>query len=99
MDGSPTKDLLLGSFDKWYKLSFGKRPAEELYRITDDPDCVKNLADDPGYFTRKVELREEMQALLETDGDPRALGNEEIFETYRYVGSRKHAFATWLANQ
>lgn len=98
-DGSPTKDLLLGSFDKWYKLSFGKRPAEELYRITDDPDCVKNLADEPAYFTQKVALREEMQALLEADGDPRALGNEEIFDTYRYVGSRKHAFATWLANQ
>ena len=57
------------------------------------------LADDPAYFTKKVELREEMQALLEAERDPRALGNEEIFETYRYVGSRKHAYDTWLANQ
>ena len=32
-----------------YALGFGKRPAEELYRIADDPGQVNNLADDPAY--------------------------------------------------
>jgi N-sulfoglucosamine sulfohydrolase len=31
---------------RYYKMSFGKRPAEELYDVTKDPDCVHDLAAD-----------------------------------------------------
>ena len=48
VDGSPTKELLLGGFDKYYKLSFGRRG---------------------------------------------------VFDTYKYVGDRKHAYDTWLKNK
>ena len=43
-DDSPTKRQLTGGFDKFYRLSFGKRPAEELYSIDKAPDCLDNLA-------------------------------------------------------
>ena len=47
-DDGPTKTCITSRFDEYYRLCFGKRPREELYRITDDPDCVKNLATDAG---------------------------------------------------
>ena len=45
-DPSPTKELLkfLGGY--FYDLSFGKRAPDELYRLRDDPACVRNLAND-----------------------------------------------------
>jgi arylsulfatase A-like enzyme len=99
VDGSPTKEFLLNRFDPWYKLSFGKRPAEELYRVDRDPDCVKNLIDDPALQAVRSDLREELERFLREDGDPRVLGNAKVFDTYKYLGDRKHSFETWLKNQ
>lgn len=98
VDASPTKDFLLNSFDEYYRLSFGKRPAEELYRVSEDPECLKNLADDLQFAQTKRELQERMNRLLVEEGDPRALGHEEYFETIRYTSGRKHAYDTWLKN-
>ena len=98
-DASPTKWFLLSRFDRFYRLSFGKRPAEELYRVDRDPDNVENLAQDPRYARIKRELRERMEEMLRSEGDPRMLGNEEFFETIDYTGSRRHAWDTWLRNQ
>ena len=47
-DASPTKSLILsqrrsGEVEFW-NLDFGKRPGEELFDLTNDPDCVNNLA-------------------------------------------------------
>ncbi len=97
-DGSPTKSQLLGSFDKFYNLSFGKRPAEELYQVDRDQDCVRNLADDPQYADVKKGLRAELIERLKDDDDPRALGMAWVFDTYKYKGSRRHAYDTWSAN-
>lgn len=99
VDASPTKDLLLSQFDDHYKLSFGKRPAEELFRITDDPECLHNLANSPQYALTKRELQDQMNRTLREEGDPRALGQAEFFDTIRYTGPRKHAYDTWLKNQ
>lgn len=96
VDGSPTKDSLLRSFDKWYALSFGKRPAEELYRVEEDPDNVNNLAKDPKYYRVKVELRKEMEDMLRAEGDPRMLGNGDVFDTYYYTGRRLHSWESWM---
>jgi hypothetical protein len=86
----------LSTFDKFYKLNFGKRPAEELYQVDKDPDCVKNLADDPERGKVKADLIKELDEFLKKDGDPRALGNGAIFDTYKYLGNRKHAYDEWL---
>lgn len=96
VDDSPTKSFLLARYDDFYRLSFGKRPAEELYRIADDPDCLKNLAADPAFGGIKDRLRAELQKSLVEEGDPRALGNGAIFDTYRYTGARGHAYDTWI---
>jgi N-sulfoglucosamine sulfohydrolase len=98
-DDSPTKSMLLGKFDRWYQLSFAKRPEDELYRVTDDPDCIKNLADLPAFSTRMTELRAQMEALLKEEGDPRMLGEAAWFDTIEYTGRRSHAWDTWQANQ
>lgn len=99
VDDCPTKHLLTSRFDDFYRLNFGKRPAEELYRMADDTDCVKNLASDPALQTVKAQLRAEMEALLRKDGDPRILGNGAIFDTYQYVGQRGHSYDAWLKHQ
>lgn len=98
VDPSPTKDFLLRQFDEYYRMSFGKRPPEELYHVKSDPDCIKNLADDINYAKVKRELYERMTTMLKEQGDPRALGNAEFFETIKYTGPRGHAYDTWLKN-
>ncbi len=95
-DASPTKWLLLSRFDEFYRLNFGKRPRHELYRVSEDPDCVRNLAYDPRYRAVKQKLREQMEELLRRDGDPRVLGNGDVFETYEYVGRKSHGWDAWL---
>ena len=72
-DGSPTKTFLteLSQSDpqyRYFEMSFGKRPAEELYDIRTDPDCVKNLAND-------ADLRGNKETTPRTD-DVRTSGAE-----------------------
>ena len=99
VDDGPTKQFLLSGFDEYYRLSFGKRPAEELYRVSVDPDCVENLADKPEFAKIKLDLASRMAEMLREQGDPRALGRSEFFDTIQYTGPRKHAYETWLKNQ
>ena len=86
-DASPTKSYLteLSMADpefRFYELSFGKRPGEELYDMNADPDCVNNLADDPKFAETKRSLWQQMKAELTAQGDPRILGNGDIFDFY-----------------
>jgi arylsulfatase A-like enzyme len=101
VDDSPTKQLILSSFDRYFQLSFGKRPAEELYRVggNQDFECLNNLASDPVYEPIRKQLATELEAMLRKEGDPRALGNGKIFDTYKYLGNRKHSWEAWKANQ
>ena len=94
-DDSPTKTALISRFNRWYQLSFGKRPAEELFDIQSDPDCLQNLANDPGHRAAKHDLTTRMFKMLADEGDPRALGREEIFHTYRYTGNSTHGWEDW----
>lgn len=98
VDDSPTKTLVTGSFDRHYKLSFGKRPAEELYAVTKDPECMTDLALDPEFTAVRRKLLERMEEMFRAEGDPRMLGNERFFDTIRYVGPRKHSYENWLKN-
>ncbi len=54
VDGSPTKTQVLElrrsrTDVRFWRQSFGKRPGEELFRITDDPECLNNLAEHPDH--------------------------------------------------
>jgi len=98
-DDGPTKSFLLSKFDEYYRLNFGKRPAEELYDLRSDPDCVKNLAHEPAFTETKRKLAERMHNLLREEGDPRALGQAGFFDTIRYTGPRGHAYDEFLKQQ
>ncbi len=99
VDDGPTKRLLTSNFDEYYTMSFGKRPAEELYRVDKDPDCVNNLAGKLELVTVKRQLREKMEEVLRGEGDPRMLGRADFFDTIQYTGSKKHSYDNWLKNQ
>src|SRR5882724_11471848 len=58
VDDGPTKHFLLSGFDKYYRMSFGKRPAEQLFLVGSDPDCVNDLAKDLKYAKVKRQLLE-----------------------------------------
>jgi arylsulfatase A-like enzyme len=94
-DDGPTKELILAHFNDYYRLCFGKRPSEELYRIDKDGECLTNLADDPKYADVKNRLYQEMAEMLRKDEDPRILGRGEVFETYKYLGNRDHSYEAW----
>ena len=86
-DGGPVKSLLLdhrrNGLDKYYwQLSFGKRPGEELYDLSKDPDCVYNLAQNPKYQTIKKSLEKEMEVKLLAQGDLRMQGYGHLYEQY-----------------
>ncbi len=86
-DESPTKRYLTelsSSHDEYrfYELSFGKRPGEELYDMKADPDCVHNLADSPMYAEQKAELWSRLKTRLTLQEDPRILGRGDIFDAY-----------------
>ncbi len=86
-DGSPTKTFILEArrknpADKFWTLNFGKRPGEELYDLTRDPDCVVNLATDKAHAARRTRLHDEMTAKLKAQGDPRMFGQGDIFDRY-----------------
>ena len=99
VDGSPTKTLILEQNEKgdvrYFDLSFGKRPAEELYRITDDPECMHNLAEDPAYAELKARLWQELREILEQTDDPRIRGEGDVFDTYGYVGKAPHSWENY----
>ena len=95
-DNGPTKTLITSSFNRFYRLCFGKRPAEELYDLRSDPDCLKNLANEPALQSLKQQLETEMNASLTRDQDPRILGQGAIFESYKYLGGRAHSYENWL---
>ncbi len=86
-DDSPTKSFLtklsMGDDDyRFYEMSFGKRPAEELYDIRQDPDCVNNLANDKAYAETKMQLWEQLRSELAAQGDPRIVDGGDIFDFY-----------------
>ncbi len=86
-DGSPTKsyltELSAGHADyRFYEMAFGKRPEEELFDMEKDPDCVNNLAADPAHARTKAALWAQLQRELKAQGDPRILGNGDIFDYY-----------------
>ena len=92
VDACPTKTFLVDpanqkKYAREYELCFGKRPAEELYEIANDPDQVNNLASDPKYSAAKQKLRGELDAYLASTNDPRR-GGVEPWRDYVYHQTR-----------
>ncbi len=77
---------------KFWELNLGKRPAEELYHIGSDPECIRNLAEHPQYQELKVELEKLMLAELAEQGDPRTLGDPDYFMQFHYSNAAQRNF-------
>ncbi len=96
-DGGPTKTAILDLNRKninheFWDLSFGKRPAEEMYKISKDPYLINNIARDPDLAELKESLRLKMEKELNAQGDPRMFGNGDVFDNYDYGNPRVRNF-------
>lgn len=93
VDNSITKYLIMSMEGKgsvnsldYFKLSFGKRPAEELYDVVADPYQLMNLAEDKNFSTVKTRMQEKLQNWMEETGDLRASDPRSIYwDTVRYT--------------
>lgn len=89
-DGGATKTFILnqrrnGATKYFWKMDFGHRPAEELYDIKKDPDCINNLANNSSYQSVALEMKTEMEAKLKAQGDLRMFGYGSIYEKYPFA--------------
>jgi len=74
-------------FGRFLNLSVDRRPAEELFDIRKDPDCLINLAGDPKFADVQTDHRERLMSALKATGDARVLNGGDIWETYPRVSS------------
>ena len=96
-DGGATKTDVLnlrrsGEATSFWKWCFGKRPEEELYNVTADPDCVNNLATARQHAETLQELRTQMETELKAAGDPRMFGRGDVFDKYEYANPTTAGF-------
>jgi arylsulfatase A-like enzyme len=88
-DDGPTKRWMIDHANDpavrpLFLLSFGKRPAEELYDLRTDPHQMRNVVDDPNYKMVRDHLAHTLEQELRALGDPRVLGGAERFDDYPY---------------
>jgi uncharacterized sulfatase len=87
IDAAPSLDILTQNANdpftnRYLHLAVGKRPAEELYDIKEDPGNIRNLALDPDYEELTRSFRNQLIKFLEETGEPRIVGNGDIWESY-----------------
>ena len=89
-DASPIKTLILNQRrngeDEYWRMNFGKRPANEMYDLRNDPYCVNNLACMEKYQELERRLRVQLFTELEKQRDPRVNDRGFIFDKYPFVG-------------
>lgn len=103
-DGSPTKTLILQGRKNaetryFWQASFGKRPQEEFYQISNDPECMHNLALHPEYQTIKEDLKDRLLATLKAQHDPRMFGKGYIFDEYEYAGGLRNFYERYMSGE
>ena len=87
----PTKMYMLKNKEKsgvkeLFELGFGKRPAEELFDLKNDPYQMKNVAYTEEYQKDKNRLANQLTEFLKNNGDPRELEGE-----MRWLGAPYYA--------
>lgn len=102
-DGSPTKTEILNDrrsngYSRFWNLSFGKRPEEELYKRISDPYAMENLALHSEYQRIKGQLKDQLFLELKEQNDPRMFGNGEVFDQYPYYGKASKDFYNRFMN-
>jgi len=100
VDGSPTKTECIkarkiSGMVKYWQKKKKKRESDELYDVSMDPYCLKNLIKDPKMSLIKDQLRNELLDRLKDQHDPRVLGKGDIFDEYPYSGTEKGFYEKW----
>jgi arylsulfatase A-like enzyme len=94
IDAGPTKSELLkrrdeAAFTNVFHLATDKRPAEELYDIKADPECLNNLAGNTEMQGTRQALRGKLEAWMKETGDPRAVDpHDGRWDKYEYYGGK-----------
>jgi len=103
VDACPTKSFLIenrqvDSLQRYFELSYGKRPEYELFDIQSDPACLQNLAGQAAYQEVEKRLKTALLKKLEATGDPRVVGpDRELFDSYpRYSRMREFPRPEWM---
>lgn len=92
IDAGPTKKLLVEKRDdpayaKFFAWATAKRPAEELFDIQKDPDCLNNLADNTEFKADKEALARQLDEWMKQTQDPRAVNpRDDRWDKYDYHG-------------
>lgn len=94
MDSSPAKAWLIAhrndSQYKWhFDYAFAKRPQEELYDLSKDPDATINVAAEPAYAETKAKMAAELMEKLKAVGDPRVTADPVPFENDPFISDTK----------
>lgn len=91
IDDGASKTLFEENPDRWpelFHLSFGKRPAEELFSIKENIYNMSNLAENVDYQGVKEGLKEQLFTYLKSTDDPRMLG-ESPWDEYYFDGGKE----------
>ena len=89
-DASPTKSFIseLGEEDRFWQMSFGKRPQVELFDLAKDPDCVNNLANDEAYADEGNRAAREALRRTEEAGRPARARQRRCLRQLRFAKGR-----------
>jgi len=74
---------------RFWEVCFGRRGREELYDLSADPDCLVNRIAEDG---RAAALKARLFKELAEQGDPRALGQGDVFDAYPHAHDRMRGF-------
>lgn len=93
VDAGATKTEILknrenASLAQFWQMSFGFRPAEEMYDLSRDVDCINNLAYQTEHQAAQRAMKEQLIARLKEQGDPRMSGNGKVFDDYEYADKK-----------
>ena len=101
IDACPTLSLLTRrheepEFARCLTLAVDYRPAEELFDVVADPACPINLAGTTEAAAVQTKLAKQLTEKLKATGDPRQLGDGDVFATYpRYSDVRVFLEPKW----
>jgi arylsulfatase A-like enzyme len=103
-DGGPTKTEILAQNRKGinhalWVLNFDRKPADELYHLSRDPDCVVNLAADPDFAARRDAMRTRLFAELSQQKDPRMDGKGAVFDEYPHASANRDFYNRWMKGE
>jgi arylsulfatase A-like enzyme len=96
VDTTSVKDFLLAhqndpAFARYIAIIFGKRPAEELYDLRNDPHQLTNVADKPEYADAINQHRARVDKWMKQSNDPRLDPAYDGWDKFPYYGRAAQA--------